>query len=226
MASCVAVPSRRAFACEFWKKVAWPLRVMMPGELLWSLDGHSSEWAGIEEVLACCMVRGLSRAYGLFVDLPRFLDSYIPSSPARLSPSLELGALQRSYGRLEQDILNCNWTGGAVRAHWIEDLEKALRGMEARYTSGIGRLYAVWKAKPYFLAEGVRNAQGARTYDVAFWNDAGSMRASHGYGEWPDVRRVQAIFEQAEKLAVERTGEPLDGGPKTVTLSVFLPLLL
>ncbi|KAK0443392.1 uncharacterized protein EV420DRAFT_1029925 [Desarmillaria tabescens] len=27
--SCVTVPSRRALACEFWKKVAWQLRVMM-----------------------------------------------------------------------------------------------------------------------------------------------------------------------------------------------------
>ncbi|KAI0311726.1 hypothetical protein OF83DRAFT_1177296 [Amylostereum chailletii] len=58
-------------------------------------------------------------------------------------------------------------------------------------------LYAVWNAKPFFLAEGVRNARAA--YDFAFWSDAGSLRGDHPYRAWPDPRRVQAVFEEAEQ---------------------------
>ncbi|KAA1475363.1 hypothetical protein DENSPDRAFT_860780 [Dentipellis sp. KUC8613] len=68
-------------------------------------------------------------------------------------------------------------------------------------------LYAVWTAKPYFLDEGLANAQAAgQQYDYAFWNDAGSFREEHTYVGWPDGRRVDQVFRQAARLS----GTPQD----------------
>ena len=47
-------------------------------------------------------------------------------------------------------------------------------------------LYAVWKSKPSFLDEGLRNMEKSGVkYDYAFWNDAGSFRADQEFDQWP-----------------------------------------
>ncbi|KAF9459172.1 hypothetical protein BDZ94DRAFT_1199971, partial [Collybia nuda] len=70
-------------------------------------------------------------------------------------------------------------------------------------------LYAVWNAKPWFLTEGLRNAnananQGSGTYRYAFWTDAGSFRHAHAYRGWPDPARVDDIWARAHAPTPDR----------------------
>lgn len=63
-------------------------------------------------------------------------------------------------------------------------------------------LYAAWNIKPHLLAEGVANARAnGQVYDYAFWNDAGSFRAEHVYGKWPNERRVSEVFQVGSELS-------------------------
>lgn len=62
-------------------------------------------------------------------------------------------------------------------------------------------LYAVWNGKPFYLDEAVkRSVAGGKTYDYAFWNDAGSFRVGHAYRNWPDPRRIEELWEEGSKL--------------------------
>ncbi|KAI0050314.1 hypothetical protein FA95DRAFT_1487575 [Auriscalpium vulgare] len=62
-------------------------------------------------------------------------------------------------------------------------------------------LYAVWNGKPYFLAEGLKNAAaGGKTYDYAFWQDAGGLRDPNRYKGWPSGPRVEQIFAESQSL--------------------------
>ena len=63
-------------------------------------------------------------------------------------------------------------------------------------------LYAVWAAKPYFLAQATRNTENK--YDYAFWVDAGSFREQHTYTKWPDPSRVNEIFTEGRKESGQR----------------------
>ncbi|KAJ7696016.1 hypothetical protein B0H17DRAFT_1131191 [Mycena rosella] len=79
-------------------------------------------------------------------------------------------------------------------------------------------LYAVWNAKPYFLDEAVQTLSQAGTeYDYAFWNDAGSFRSSHKYVGWPDLARVQEVWEEGSALSGENAEDllffPVTGVP-------------
>jgi len=60
-------------------------------------------------------------------------------------------------------------------------------------------LYAIWNGKPYFLDEAVKNAE--KTYDYAFWNDAGSFRGEHTYVAWPDGKRIEEIWEEGSRVS-------------------------
>jgi hypothetical protein len=80
-------------------------------------------------------------------------------------------------------------------------------------------LYAMWNARPYLLHHAVRNQQLAHSevYEYAFWNDASSFRDGQmlkGSGQWPDSRRVDALW---------REGSELTGTPKENLL--FCPIL-
>ncbi|TFY74123.1 hypothetical protein EWM64_g9889 [Hericium alpestre] len=78
------------------------------------------------------------------------------------------------------------------------DPEKAIHSPE---------LYAVWTAKPYLLDDALSHAQAAgKEYEYAFWVDAGSFREVHTYKHWPDGRRVDAVFREAEATS----GTPRD----------------
>jgi hypothetical protein len=64
-------------------------------------------------------------------------------------------------------------------------------------------LYAIWNAKPWFLREGLRNMKvhdSDDDYDYAFWTDAGSFRHEHAYETWPDVVRVEEVWESGFQL--------------------------
>ena len=67
-------------------------------------------------------------------------------------------------------------------------------------------LYATWNAKPWFLKEGLRNVRGHGfgDYDYAFWTDAGSFRREHTYAAWPDVARVEELWEAGFQLQIEQ----------------------
>lgn len=65
-------------------------------------------------------------------------------------------------------------------------------------------LYAVWAGKPFFLDEGLRNAEAHLPpshprYKYAFWTDAGSFRDSHVYTAWPDPARVEEVWEEGSR---------------------------
>lgn len=67
-------------------------------------------------------------------------------------------------------------------------------------------LYAVWSGKPFFLDEGLRNAEALLPptyphphYKYAFWSDAGSFRDSHDYSTWPDPARVEEVWDEGSK---------------------------
>ncbi|KAG5640091.1 hypothetical protein DXG03_001257, partial [Asterophora parasitica] len=71
------------------------------------------------------------------------------------------------------------------------DRERARHGQD-------GELYAVWNAKPCFVREALRNANSAgRSYDYAFWTDAGAFRTPHAYRVWPDPKRVEEVFRSS-----------------------------
>ncbi|KZS94084.1 hypothetical protein SISNIDRAFT_410501 [Sistotremastrum niveocremeum HHB9708] len=59
-------------------------------------------------------------------------------------------------------------------------------------------LYAVWNAKPWFLANGLQNYPLSpwHAFSFAFWIDAGSFRSQHSYRDWPDAKRVQDAWDQ------------------------------
>ncbi|KAJ7166708.1 hypothetical protein C8R46DRAFT_1271639 [Mycena filopes] len=107
-----------------------------------------------------------------------------------------------------------------------------LRGLEGQYAAmhaldrERGRhspeLYAVWNAKPFFLANAVRTlssrADATDGYDFAFWTDAGSFReGSHAYRAWPDAGRTRAIWDEGSRLTGEKAEDllffPLAGVP-------------
>ncbi|KAI0057286.1 hypothetical protein BV25DRAFT_1812562 [Artomyces pyxidatus] len=86
-----------------------------------------------------------------------------------------------------------------------------LKGLDAQYVAmheqdpekayHSPELYAVWNGKPYFLVEGVKNAESlGKTYDYAFWSDAGSMRDNNRYRDWPGGRRVGQVFAEGARL--------------------------
>ncbi len=66
-------------------------------------------------------------------------------------------------------------------------------------------LYAVWNAKPYFLHEGLLNANSMSAYDekfsYAFWIDVGSFREPHSFRTWPGRERLDSIFDNGQKNA-------------------------
>ncbi|TFY63943.1 hypothetical protein EVG20_g6117 [Dentipellis fragilis] len=89
-----------------------------------------------------------------------------------------------------------------------------LKGLEARYAEMEAwdresfrhgpELYAIWSGKPYFLEEGLKNAQAQAvhaTYEYAFWTDAGSFRDDHVYTKWPHVERVDEVFSLASSVS-------------------------
>lgn len=66
-------------------------------------------------------------------------------------------------------------------------------------------LYAAWNGKPFFLDEAVKTlARQGKTYEYAFWNDAGSFRIVHGFTEWPSFVRVDEIWREGSALSGER----------------------
>jgi len=52
-------------------------------------------------------------------------------------------------------------------------------------------LYAVWNAKPFFLAEASRMNPNHTYY---FWNDIGSFRSKHAYVQWPSRSRLDSLW--------------------------------
>jgi hypothetical protein len=79
-------------------------------------------------------------------------------------------------------------------------------------------LYAVWNAKPFFLDEAVQTlARENKTYDYAFWNDAGSFRGTHPYKNWPDPSRVRELWKEGSELSGEKAEDllffPITGMP-------------
>jgi len=52
-------------------------------------------------------------------------------------------------------------------------------------------LYAVWNAKPFFLAEASRKNPN---YTYYFWNDIGSFRSKHAYVQWPSRSRLDSLW--------------------------------
>ncbi|KAI0050316.1 hypothetical protein FA95DRAFT_1570677 [Auriscalpium vulgare] len=86
--------------------------------------------------------------------------------------------------------------------HGLEERYAQMHAWDREKDMHAPELYAVWNGKPYFLAEGLKNAAAAgRSYDYAFWQDAGGLRdPTSAYRHWPAGRRVEHIFAEAEAL--------------------------
>ncbi|KIL63974.1 hypothetical protein M378DRAFT_38038, partial [Amanita muscaria Koide BX008] len=68
-------------------------------------------------------------------------------------------------------------------------------------------VYAIWNGKPYFVTQAIQNLERqGKVYDYVFWNDAGSFRDEHWYKEWPDPRRVEQVWTEAERLQGQSRG--------------------
>ena len=63
-------------------------------------------------------------------------------------------------------------------------------------------LYSVWNAKPFFVDNAIRvMASRGKTYDYVFWNDGGSFRENNVYKDWPDISRLDEVWQQGSKLS-------------------------
>lgn len=83
----------------------------------------------------------------------------------------------------------------------LEDKYAEMHQIDREKNRHSPELYAIWAGKPYFLEEGLKNAQGSgKRYDYAFWNDAGSFRSDHKYADWPSAERVDAIWREGARL--------------------------
>ncbi|KAJ7071602.1 hypothetical protein C8F01DRAFT_442039 [Mycena amicta] len=56
-----------------------------------------------------------------------------------------------------------------------------------------------------------------KTYDYAFWNDAGSFRSTHKYAHWPDPARVEQLWQEGSVLTGQKAEDlllfPITGLP-------------
>ena len=63
-------------------------------------------------------------------------------------------------------------------------------------------LYSVWNAKSFFVDNAIRvMASRGKTYDYVFWNDGGSFREDSVYKDWPDINRLDEIWQEGSKLS-------------------------
>ena len=74
-------------------------------------------------------------------------------------------------------------------------------------------LYAVRTAKPWFLAEAVKNyeigvASGSKTIEYAFWVDIWSFRDGLEVHDWPNLERVKEVFKEGAET-VRRSEDEL-----------------
>ena len=103
-----------------------------------------------------------------------------------------------------------------------------LKGLEGRYKEmhALDReksyhspeLYSVWNAKPFFVDNAIRvMASRGKTYDYVFWNDAGSFRENNVYKDWPDIIRLDEIWQQGSNLSGTKAEDllffPIQGPP-------------
>uniref|UniRef100_A0A8H8CFD6 Uncharacterized protein n=1 Tax=Psilocybe cubensis TaxID=181762 RepID=A0A8H8CFD6_PSICU len=95
-----------------------------------------------------------------------------------------------------------------------------LRGLQETYTrmNDVDKekwhhspgLYAIWNSKPFLLHSAVQQLeQQGKSYDYAFWSDAGSFRREHYYTNWPDPGRVQQVWEEGSRLTGTKKEELL-----------------
>ncbi|TEB38038.1 hypothetical protein FA13DRAFT_718722 [Coprinellus micaceus] len=106
-----------------------------------------------------------------------------------------------------------------------------LEGLERPYKEIHGRdrerkkhgpeLYAVWNAKPFFTDAAVKELRReGREYDYVFWVDAGTFNQGHTYAQWPDPRRVDEFFQEAEE---HRGGRGLEEKDKIIVPVYNIP---
>jgi hypothetical protein len=81
----------------------------------------------------------------------------------------------------------------------LQDRYLEMRKRDRESSRHSPELYAVWNGKPYYLDEAVKNSAGK--YDYAFWTDAGSFRRQHEYAHWPDVNRVDEVWNEGSLLS-------------------------
>lgn len=94
----------------------------------------------------------------------------------------------------------------------LHDYYRKMRRWQNRYRKAEGPgLYALRTAKPWFLAEAVKNyegelAPGTEAVGYAFWVDVESFRDDLHVHDWPNVERVKEVFKEG----AEATGKSED----------------
>ena len=93
-----------------------------------------------------------------------------------------------------------------------DDYHKMHRQNRDRKGEGPG-LYALRTAKPWFLAEAVKNfesrlAPGSKSIGYAFWVDIGSFQDGLEVRDWPNAERVKEVLKQGAE-ATRRSEDEL-----------------
>ena len=81
---------------------------------------------------------------------------------------------------------------------------KQMHNIDKERTFHVPELYAVWNAKPYFVENAIRTLRGMREYDYVFWNDADSFKEDHAYSAWPDIGRLEKVWEEGSIISGTR----------------------
>lgn len=83
----------------------------------------------------------------------------------------------------------------------LEEIYTRMNDLDKEKWHRSPELYAVWNAKPYLLDTAVKKlAVTGKNYTYTFWNDGGSFRNNHYYGDWPSAARVDQIWAEGSSL--------------------------
>jgi hypothetical protein len=59
-------------------------------------------------------------------------------------------------------------------------------------------LYATWNAKAWLLEDAASRYASSST-QWCFWSDAGALREAHAFREWPNIERVEDVFQSGSE---------------------------
>ena len=85
-----------------------------------------------------------------------------------------------------------------------ETVYKQMHGIDKERTLHVPELYAAWNAKPYFVENAIHTLRGMRKYEYVFWNDADSFKKDHAYSAWPDIGRLEKVWEEGSIISGAR----------------------
>ncbi|KAG8858378.1 hypothetical protein FRB96_005263 [Tulasnella sp. 330] len=85
-----------------------------------------------------------------------------------------------------------------------------MKGLQTKYADQHARLdpekfrhnpslYATWNAKAWLVEDAARRYVKGNKTEWFFWSDAGSVRQSHTFEHWPDLSRIENLWEKGSR---------------------------